>query len=81
MGYDFNLPAMSGIGYRQIGHFLRGELNLATAVMQIKFETHRFVRHQYAWFRLKDDRINWFDVQRQTDSEIETTITQFIEGK
>ena len=24
MGYNFNLPAMSGIGYRQIGMFLRG---------------------------------------------------------
>ncbi|GAG60694.1 unnamed protein product, partial [marine sediment metagenome] len=46
MGYDFNMPAMSGIGYRQIGMFLNGELTLATAIQQIKFETHRFVRHQ-----------------------------------
>jgi tRNA dimethylallyltransferase len=62
-GYDFNLPAMSGIGYKQIGMFLRGELTLAAAVQQIKFETHRLARHQYSWFRLKDDRIRWFDIQ------------------
>ncbi|MFC1904130.1 tRNA (adenosine(37)-N6)-dimethylallyltransferase MiaA [Chloroflexota bacterium] len=81
MGYDFNLPAMSSIGYKQIGMFLKGELSLAEAVQQIKFETHRFVRHQYAWFRLKDERIHWFDVESQTDSEIRTKITEFIKGK
>jgi len=78
MGYDFNLPAMSGIGYKQIGMFLKGQLTLAAAIQQIKFETHRFVRHQYAWFRLKDDRIHWFDIKSQTGSEIETTLAKFI---
>jgi len=77
-GYDFNLPAMSGIGYKQIGMFLRGELTLAVAVQQIKFETHRFVRHQYAWFQLKDDRIQWFDIHRQLDSEISLLVAGFI---
>ena len=67
MGYDLNLPAMSGMGYRQIGQFLRGELTLAAARQQIKTETHRLVRHQYAWFRLTDKRINWFDIKRQED--------------
>ena len=80
MGYDFNLPAMSGIGYKQIGMFLRGELTLAAAIQQIKFETHRFVRHQYSWFRLKDDRIQWFDIQSKVDSEITTLLAKFIRG-
>ena len=31
-GYDFDLPAMSGIGYRQTGMFLKGELTLDAAV-------------------------------------------------
>jgi len=77
MGYDFNLPAMSSIGYRQIGQFLKGELTLAVAIQQIKFETHRFVRHQYTWFRLEDDRIHWFDISGQADSEIKTTLAKF----
>ena len=78
MGYDFNLPAMSGIGYRQIGMFLKGELTLPAAIQQIKFETHRFVRHQYAWFQLEDERIKWFDTQSRVDSEITALVAKFI---
>jgi len=81
MGYDFNLPAMSGIGYKQIGMFLRGELTLEAAIQQIKFETHRFVRHQYAWFRLKDDRIKWFNIQNRPESEIITLLSKFVTDK
>ena len=81
MGYDFSLPAMSGIGYKQIGMFLKGGLTLPAAIQQIKFETHRFVRHQYAWFRLKDDRIKWFDIQGQPDSEITALLARFIRGE
>ncbi|TET17440.1 MAG: tRNA (adenosine(37)-N6)-dimethylallyltransferase MiaA [Dehalococcoidia bacterium] len=81
MGYDLNLPAMSGIGYKQIGMFLKGELTLAAAIEQIKFETHRFVRHQYTWFQLKDGRIKWFDIQSKTDSEITTLLAKSIVGE
>jgi len=70
MGYGFHLPAMSSVGYKQIGMFLRGELTLTAAIEQIKFETHRFVRHQYSWFRLRDNRIRWFDIQGEVESEI-----------
>jgi len=80
MGYDFNMPAMSGIGYKQIGMFLNDELALATAIQQIKFETHRFVRHQYNWFQLKDERIKWFDIESKLDSEITTLLARFIAG-
>jgi len=80
MGYDSNLPAMSGIGYKQIGLFLRGELTLASATQQIKFETHRFARHQYNWFQLKDDRIQWFDIQNNAEPEITTLLAKFIRG-
>ena len=80
IGYGFELPAMSGIGYKQIGRFLRGELALATVIQQIKFATHRFVRHQYNWFQLKDDRIRWFDTQSRVDSEIKALLAAFISG-
>lgn len=81
MGYDFNLPAMSGIGYQQIGMFLRGELPLEAAIQRIKFETHRFARHQYAWFRLKDNRIKWFNIQNKVESEITVLVSKFVTDK
>jgi len=69
-GYSLSLPAMSSVGYRQIGRFLQGEADLSTAIQQTKFETHRFARHQYAWFRLDDTRIRWFDIQGEVEGSI-----------
>jgi tRNA dimethylallyltransferase len=50
-GYSFDLPAMSGIGYRQIGEYLQGRATLPEAIQRIKWDTHSFVRHQGNWFR------------------------------
>ena len=77
MDYGSDLPAMSGIGYKQIGMYLNGETTLAAAIQQIKFETHRFVRHQYNWFRLKDTRIKWFDIQTEPKPEITALLARF----
>jgi tRNA dimethylallyltransferase len=61
-GYSPELPAMSSLGYREMAAYVRGELPLEEAVRRIKTATHRFARHQYAWFRLGDPRIHWLDV-------------------
>jgi len=79
-GFNFNMPAMSGIGYRQIGHFLRGELTLPGAIQQIKFETHRLARQQYTWFQLQDTRIKWFDIQSTADAQIMAPLNRFLRG-
>ncbi len=78
MGYGLDLPAMSSIGYRQIGMFIEGGLTLAAAIQQIKFESHRFVRQQYNWFNPKDDRIRWFDIQGRVEMEIMVLVDKFI---
>jgi tRNA dimethylallyltransferase len=62
MGYSLKLPSMSSIGYKQIGMMLSGQLSREESVRQMKTATHRFIRHQYAWFKLGDKRINWFNV-------------------
>lgn len=64
MGYKDSLPSMSSIGYNQIYQFLKGQLTLSSAVEKINSETHRLARHQYAWFRLNDKRINWIDISQ-----------------
>ena len=81
MGYHYNLPAMSSIGYKQIGMFLKGELTLAAAIQQIKFQTHRLVRHQYNWFRLTDTKIKWFDIQEKIAPEINNLVSDFLTGE
>jgi tRNA dimethylallyltransferase len=78
MGYHLDLPSMSGIGYRQVGQFLKGELTLEEATQKMKTETHRFIRHQYAWFRRDDAKIHWFDIERQPNVEIERMLSEFL---
>jgi tRNA dimethylallyltransferase len=70
---------MSGIGYRQVGQYLRGELSLDDAKRKMKTETHRFIRHQYAWFRLNDEKIHWFDIQDDIQPDIENIVRTFLE--
>jgi len=72
--YTWDLPSMSGLGYREIGQFLRGEVNLEEAIRLIKRHTRRFVRQQYNWFRLKDPRIHWFDLSQAPLESIEAYI-------
>jgi tRNA dimethylallyltransferase len=62
-GYEWNLPALSAIGYKQVGMYLRGECDLDEAVRLIKHDTRRFVRQQYNWFRLNDPKIKWWDAE------------------
>lgn len=74
MGYSLTLPSISSIGYREIGQYLQGEMTLEEAVYKIKTGTHRFIRHQYTWFKLKDERIKWFDISLTRLGDIEETI-------
>jgi tRNA dimethylallyltransferase len=78
MGYNLSLPSMSSIGYREIGLYLSGEMTLEETIYKIKTGTHRFIRHQYAWFRLKDERIKWFDIGKAREGEITSAVDEFL---
>jgi len=58
-GYGWELPAMSAVGYRQIGAYLRGEGSLDDAIREIKRSTRQFVRRQANWFKMTDPAIHW----------------------
>ena len=79
-GYDYDLPAMSGLGYQQIGAYLRGEIGLEESVERIKTKTHRFVRHQYNWFRLSDSTIHWFNVLDMDERTLLDLVCCFIDN-
>ncbi len=78
-GYKSTLPAMSGIGYKQIVMYLNGELSLESAVEKIKTETHRLVRRQNNWFAHDDKRITWLDIQGDYFPEAEEKVRTFLE--
>ena len=77
-GYGLETPAMSGLGYRQIASYVRGEATLEEAVRLLKRDTRRFVHHQYSWFRLDDIRIHWFDMSQAPYAEIRGEVTRFL---
>ncbi len=59
--YPPDLPALTGLGYRELIRHVRGELPLDEAVMLVKRRTRQFIKRQQTWFR-RDARIHWFDV-------------------
>jgi tRNA dimethylallyltransferase len=81
MGYSPGLPSMSSLGYRQISAHLAGNMTLKEAVQAIKWESHRFARNQYAWFRLNDVRISWFDTAGVVKEKIDYTVSSFLQAQ
>lgn len=65
-GYSSHLPALQGLGYKQLIAYLNGEYDLDTAVELIKRDTRRFAKRQLTWFR-RDKRIRWFDIDNYKD--------------
>lgn len=74
LSYGWDLPAMSSLGYLQWQGYFEGRLSLDEAVVSIKKETRRFIRHQYNWFRPGDRRIHWLDATGAPDAEALETI-------
>ncbi len=66
-GYAWTLPAMSSLGYREIGAYLRGETTQAEAVTRFEHATHQYIRRQLTWFR-PDRRILWLDAALPIDT-------------
>ena len=68
-GFSPELPSMSGLGYREIGAYLRGDLSLDEARARMRAATHQYAKRQMTWFR-RDSRIAWFDADHVTIDDI-----------
>jgi tRNA dimethylallyltransferase len=77
-GYDFSLPAMQSLGYAQFKPYFAGQATLDEVIREIKRETRRFVRHQYAWFREDDPDIHWIDVTQEPCAQIRELVEKFL---
>ncbi len=78
-GYHLNLPSMSGLGYRQVGQYLRGEISLDESVALIRRDTRRFVRQQSNWFRADDPAIEWYEASDGLDHQVAGRVSVFLE--
>lgn len=57
-GYHLNLKSMQSIGYKQMGMFLKKEIDWNEAVRLLKRDTRRYAKRQMTWFRKEPD-LNW----------------------
>lgn len=56
--YNPALPAMTSIGYQELGQYLDGELELADAVELFKRNTRRYAKRQLTWLR-RYEEVEW----------------------
>ena len=65
-GYNFSLPSLSGLGYKQIGMYLRNEITLEEAIKLIKLRTRQYAKRQMTWFK-RDKRIRWIKNYKEAE--------------
>jgi tRNA dimethylallyltransferase len=80
-GYDPELPAMKGIGYKETIGFLNGEYDLFDAKELIMKNTRRYAKRQYTWLK-RYDFVNWIEIRKgETVGEIVDRILAISEGE
>jgi tRNA dimethylallyltransferase len=55
-----DLPLLKTLGYREMGQYLAGEVDLEEAKVLTVLHTRQFAKQQRTWFRA-DETIAWFD--------------------
>ncbi|UCH80733.1 MAG: tRNA (adenosine(37)-N6)-dimethylallyltransferase MiaA [Nitrospiraceae bacterium] len=53
--------AMQALGYKELGLYLKGEIDVIEAVRLIKKRTKMFAKRQYTWFNREPD-VHWVDI-------------------
>lgn len=69
MGYNKNLTAMQGLGYKEIVEYLEGNTSLEDAVYTLKQSTRRFAKRQVTWFSNKTEA-QWIDAENFSVGQI-----------
>lgn len=59
-GYSLDSKAMQSIGYKQMGLFIKGEVDFKEAVRLLKRDTRRYAKRQFTWFN-QDSEIHWLE--------------------
>ena len=78
LGYDLDLPAMGGIGYKEISAYLNGSSTWESCITRIRSRTHKLIRTQNNWFNRIAHPTIWFDSHELDNFEISRQITNLI---
>lgn len=57
-GYSLDLKSMQSIGYRHMGMFIKGDVDMDEAVRLLKRDTRRYAKRQFTWFK-KEPGLIW----------------------
>lgn len=78
-GYE-NTQAMQAIGYKEIIDYLKGEVDLTTAVESLKQNSRRYAKRQYTWFKNKMN-VSWYGIDNTQDvnNKILNDVKQFLD--
>lgn len=78
-GITREMPAMKGIGYKEMAAYLAGEITRDDAVELIKRGTRRFAKRQLTWYR-KMPYIHWYEPAHRTQDELLRMILTDVAG-
>jgi len=81
MGYDRNLPSMSGLGYVQLVRHLLDQMSLADAVEDTKIATHQYIRRQLTWFRGHNPDVVWHNIETLDEQAIINDCKRWLQGE
>ena len=79
-GYDQNAPGMNATGYIEMIPYVRGQVDLASAIDAIQRATRRYARRQHTWFRHQLPADAHTLDARQAVSQLVRTITDVWKG-
>ncbi len=77
MGLNRQMPAVKGLGYKEIWDYLEGGLSLEEAVYQIKRDTRHFAKRQMTWFRREKDAV-FVPLDHREEREVLSEILEYL---
>lgn len=63
-GIPWTAPAMTSLGYRELGAYVRGEISQHEAIERTKRVTRQYAKRQMTWFK-RDKRIHWVESEEE----------------
>lgn len=76
-GYE-HTQAMKAIGYKELIPYIKGDMELSSAITLLKRNSRRYAKRQYTWFKNKLD-IQWYNLSNEKYDNIVNKISLDIQ--